>query len=316
MIIAAFNAQPFVAETINSILAQTHSHVEIILIDDASTDGTAAVVERMPQVRLIKLTQNGGPSRARNIGAAAASGEYLAFFDADDLMTPQRLETQVAFLQSHPTSPAVLMDYRNFSEEGNAVHSHFDSCISLRKAIAQASAGEILLSTDASRNLLLGENFSITGSILFRSKAFAELGGFDESLKVGEDFELVYRACALGPLGIIDREAFMRRMHATNVSNRRVYNLREKIRTREKILSTETDAERKRTLRAILAELALDLSRDMAGSSPRESFGYLRRSLRYGQPFLSSRFLRVVLKTALGALDVRRMFHRHHGARA
>jgi succinoglycan biosynthesis protein ExoO len=96
VVIPAYNAESFLARAVRSALEQTVSPLEVIIIDDGSTDGTVEVARALesddPRVRLIALGKNGGPSTARNAGFAAAKGEWIAVLDADDAYLPERLE--------------------------------------------------------------------------------------------------------------------------------------------------------------------------------------------------------------------------------
>ncbi|MDR6854118.1 teichuronic acid biosynthesis glycosyltransferase TuaG [Variovorax guangxiensis] len=106
VIIPCFNAARFIAETIESVLAQTYSSFELMVIDDKSTDGSAELVESYaridPRVRLIRMPKNAGaPAAPRNLGLVAARGEWVAFLDADDLWHPRKLELQMQALNAH-----------------------------------------------------------------------------------------------------------------------------------------------------------------------------------------------------------------------
>ena len=105
VIIPAYNAEAFIARAVDSALAQTETSLEILVVDDASTDGTAALVEAIaasdPRVRLIRSAVNGGPGVARNLGLEAAQGRWIALLDADDSYLPQRLETLIALAEAN-----------------------------------------------------------------------------------------------------------------------------------------------------------------------------------------------------------------------
>ena len=107
VVIPAFNAEALVAEAIESVLAQSYAPVEVILVDDGSTDRTAAVASRYPVTRLTQ--DNGGHASARNAGVAAAHGPLVAFLDADDLWLPSKLSAEVAHLMAHPEVGYVLV---------------------------------------------------------------------------------------------------------------------------------------------------------------------------------------------------------------
>ena len=106
VVIPAYNAEAFLGDAIDSILAQTYPHFEIIVIDDASTDGTWAVAQRRadtdPRIRVHRNADNLGIAGNRNRGVTLARGKYLAWQDADDISMPSRLEKQVRLLEAHP----------------------------------------------------------------------------------------------------------------------------------------------------------------------------------------------------------------------
>ena len=106
VVMPVYNGELFLAEAIESILTQTHSDLELIVVDDCSTDGSAAIVReyanRDQRVRLVQHDRNRGSGPARNSGIAVSRGEYIAAMDSDDISLPQRLEKQAAFLQANP----------------------------------------------------------------------------------------------------------------------------------------------------------------------------------------------------------------------
>lgn len=104
VLVPAYNARPYLREAVESLLAQTWRDLEVLVIDDASTDGTLQVLDdlRDPRLTLLCMTQNGGPSRARNAGLANARGEFIALLDSDDVSLPQRIEKQAQLLRDRP----------------------------------------------------------------------------------------------------------------------------------------------------------------------------------------------------------------------
>jgi glycosyltransferase involved in cell wall biosynthesis len=116
-IIPVFNGERFVREAIESVLAQRHRPLELIVVDDGSTDGTANVVRSCgEEVRYI-FQSNSGPTDARNRGLAIARGELIAFLDADDLWHEEKLERQLAVLAEHPEVDCCLTHVRLFWEK-------------------------------------------------------------------------------------------------------------------------------------------------------------------------------------------------------
>lgn len=105
IIVPVYNAEKFILETIESVEAQTYSHWELLLVEDGSSDGTAAVIEeyvrqkKEERIRLIRQPSNMGAARARNRGLQEAKGRYIAYLDADDLWAPRKLELQIGFME-------------------------------------------------------------------------------------------------------------------------------------------------------------------------------------------------------------------------
>ena len=103
VVVPCYNGERFIAQTLESILSQTHENIEIIVVDDGSTDATPAIVQGVPDERVRYLRQeNAGVSEARNLGLSKAGGRLVAFVDSDDLLTPDFLESRIGFLDSHP----------------------------------------------------------------------------------------------------------------------------------------------------------------------------------------------------------------------
>lgn len=128
VVTANYNAAKFVAETIDSVFAQTYRNWEMIIVDDCSSDNGAEIIEtyleKDGRIRLIRLEENGGPAVARNRAIEEAKGRYIAFLDSDDLWMPDKLEKQIAFMKE---KSAVFSygAYDLIDEEGNAL-GHFE----------------------------------------------------------------------------------------------------------------------------------------------------------------------------------------------
>jgi glycosyltransferase involved in cell wall biosynthesis len=115
VVIPAYNASAFIAETVESALGQTHTRLEIIVVDDGSTDDTEESIQPyLARVRYIRQ-RNAGEGAARNTGLRAATGDYIAFLDADDLWLPEKLEVQLEMAARHPTSGLIVCDGVGFT---------------------------------------------------------------------------------------------------------------------------------------------------------------------------------------------------------
>jgi glycosyltransferase involved in cell wall biosynthesis len=256
VVVPAFNAGAYITETLQSLVAQTYRPVEIIVVDDGSTDDTCQRVASFgSRVKYVRQAPSGGPSAPRNAGIALASGDFVTVFDADDVMLPDKIRRQVAFLDAHADAGCVLMDYRH-SGRGQWDRTHFESCPTLTRVLRAAAVdGEMVLVPDEAKGMLLAENFSIAGSPLFRREALDAVGLYDTSLKAGEDFELQYRFSSRYATGVIDAVGFLHREHGGNITADRPRMLRGLIQSRRTLLANERDGR----LRAVLAKTVGDL---------------------------------------------------------
>lgn len=122
VVMPAHNSQSSVAESVQSVLAQTCQDWELIIVDDASHDGTLTQARRFasddPRIRVVALEHNVGVAEARNRGIAAATGQYLAFLDSDDLWLPNKLETQIGFMRSNGAAFS-FAQYRRIGRDGS-----------------------------------------------------------------------------------------------------------------------------------------------------------------------------------------------------
>jgi glycosyltransferase involved in cell wall biosynthesis len=279
VIVPAFNAGRYLAECLESIIAQDLPGLEVIVVDDGSTDDTRTVCAKYePQIRYVWQPNSGGCSAPRNHGARLAVGEFLAFFDADDVMCFGRLRAQLEVLQSDPELGLALTNYRNFDESGDHTHSHFSTCAGLLEATALNDKCEsIRLAPVTSNWLLVRENFGSAGSTLFRRTSFEQAGGFDETLSASEDFDLIYRVARRQPIALLGRVGFRRRLHATNMSHQTQHILACKIDSRRRLLATETQPELRQALRRSIAKFELTLSRALIdGGGAGAGVAYMR----------------------------------------
>jgi glycosyltransferase involved in cell wall biosynthesis len=184
VVIPAYNAERYVGEAIESVLAQAYSSLELIVVDDGSSDGTAEVVAGYSEATLI-AQENSGPSAARNRGFAASAGEVVAFHDSDDAMTPDKLSVQVGHLLEHPSVGCVLAEQEVLVEPG----------AELPFWIEGSKAPTVMPPRPAE---LADEPMVHPMTMVVRRAAFEQVGGFDESMRVAEDFDWMLRASEQG----------------------------------------------------------------------------------------------------------------------
>jgi glycosyltransferase involved in cell wall biosynthesis len=181
VIIPTYQSAKYIKSAVESVLAQTFKDFEIIVVDGGSTDDTRKIAESYgSKIRL--LLQNGrGISNARNIGVAAAKGEYIAFLDSDDLWVTTKLERQLEFIKVLNLVGLVYSDGQPFFEERvrtKVLGTLFD--------VRKPRRGNITKE-------LLVENFIPCSTVLIRKLCFQEIGNFDESLSLCEDHDLWLR---------------------------------------------------------------------------------------------------------------------------
>lgn len=218
VVIPAFNAQAFIAETIDSILAQTYRDFEIIVVDDGSTDNTGELVRQFsPPVRYIH-TENSGPSHARNVGIRASQGRYVAFVDADDLWVPEKLETQIGFLESQPDMGFVFADMLMFRHDQVTLPSYFKSLKDPHVRAQIPDQSDFL--ADPTR-LLLKCNVVPTGTVVVRKACLDQTDLFDERISNVEDLDLWIRLSLVCKFGCIPQVLKKKRDHQGNISKNR-----------------------------------------------------------------------------------------------
>ena len=203
VIIPAWNAEAYLAETIESALAQTRPPAEIIVVDDGSEDGTLAVAERYaPRVRAIRKA-NGGPASARNEAIRNASGDYLAFLDCDDLWVPDKLAEQVAFLDAHPEVGLVYGQALMFRQQGA------DRVFGQRFGFTEAPSFRLLLYGD----------FIPNSTVVIRRRCYEAVGPLNErrELIAVEDYEYWMRIARRFPIAGISRPLAHYRLREGNL---------------------------------------------------------------------------------------------------
>jgi glycosyltransferase involved in cell wall biosynthesis len=195
-IIPTYNREGTVVRAVKSALAQTYENLEVIVVDDGSSDSTLRVLQQFEGRIMVLRQQNAGPSKARNLGASSSRGEILAFLDSDDEWLPDKIEKQVRMMQGYGSSmPCCICNaaYTGGSEASErtsfnlaALHPPFESAVLVNPVT-------VLTSTFVLFNQVAA----------IRRDSFDEVGGFNEQLRVLEDYELSLRLATLGSWGLL-----------------------------------------------------------------------------------------------------------------
>jgi len=197
VVIPVYNGERYLGEALESVLAQTVPPMEIVVVDDGSSDGSAAVAARFPGIQYITQA-HAGPGAARNRGVACARGALLAFLDADDLWVQDKLERQIAAFRANPALDMVF---------GHARQFHSPELDEETKARI-AGAGTVLAGY-------------VLGTLLVTRASFDRVGPFPTHTRVGEFLDWYARANDLGLNGLLLPEVtLLRRLHTGNLGTR------------------------------------------------------------------------------------------------
>jgi glycosyltransferase involved in cell wall biosynthesis len=185
VVMPAFNAERYLATAVESVLRQTYRDLELLIVDDGSTDGTVALAEHFARadsrVRVLRQT-NAGPGPARNTAFRAAAGRFFAFLDSDDEWDAHFLAENVAVLQSRPDVDVVVGNARNRGGPRDG-----RPCRPLRGDGVPIALGEIL-----------ADETSLFIMCVFRREAVETIGGFDPAFLTNEEYEMWIRAALAG----------------------------------------------------------------------------------------------------------------------
>ena len=198
VVIPAHNGEAYLAQAIESVLAQTWPHTELLVVDDGSTDSSAEIAAGYDGVTLIRQ-ENRGVAAARNRGAAEAEGELLSFLDQDDLFRPEKIERQLRTLEEQPEAGICACQVKIFVEPGLPRPPWLPP------------------------NLVDSESHALwTGTLLVKREAFERIGPYEESYRWANDLDWLVRARESGiPIAMLPEPLFEYRVHDHNESRMR-----------------------------------------------------------------------------------------------
>jgi len=201
VVIPCYNVATFIEETLATILEQSYPQVEILVVNDGSTDETKEVLEPFKDVvRYFEIPNSGGPSRPRNIGLLKATGELVAFCDADDMMLPGKLAAAEQVFDTHPEVDFLFTNFQKCNEADVVIVPDFLAGYrGFRKYLQPGGETNLsLLSGPDAYRSLLRSNFIGTSSVVCRPGVIASVGNFDETMPNSEDIDLWRRIARRG----------------------------------------------------------------------------------------------------------------------
>jgi cellulose synthase/poly-beta-1,6-N-acetylglucosamine synthase-like glycosyltransferase len=306
VILPAYNCESYIGAAVESVLKQSYPKLELIVVDDGSTDGTLRALE--PYWRHLRIIQqeNAGAAAARNTGIRAATGEYLAFLDADDWWYSSRLSSQLEAFRRHPSVGMVFSDftvtdaagvpymqqgirqwYSVWRDASKAPWSKvFEASAYVPVTDAEGTSGNVTAyAGHLARWLFLG-NFIFTSTVLLRRDVIQSAGLFDTDLVTEEDYDLWLRIAQNWPLAFVDAPLVARRRRPGQLTDpsqieRITRNVRTVIdRAKEQMGEFVTPIEIRRRLARLDLDLGVICLRDSRNAEARQ---LIWQSIR-GQP--------------------------------
>lgn len=207
VLIRTFNRADLVGEAVKSALSQTYENLDIVVVDDGSSDSTADVLRSFRDHRIRTLTHdcNRGVGAACNTGIRAATGDFVAWLDSDDVWHPNKVEQQVDFLRQYREVDAVFSDVHVRHHDRN-VPSLIEHMKAFRKCLDGKQRGTQFVVSQREMYLCLLQEVPIKPTaLMLRRSVFEQVGLFDESARSGEDWEFLLRLARHASFGYIDR---------------------------------------------------------------------------------------------------------------
>jgi glycosyltransferase involved in cell wall biosynthesis len=208
LIMAVYNGEAALRASIDSILTQTFSDFELVIVDDGSTDTTPAILSeyatRDNRVKIVKNQKNLGLTASLNVGIHAASGTYIARMDAGDTSEPTRFEQQVAFLDTHPECGLLGTWAKIVNEDGR-----------------QIGVMKYPTDHDTLRKIMIRYNPFVHSSVMMRRSVLDAAGWYDERWKYAQDYELFFRMLRHGKVALLGEYLVSYRVYPNSITRRK-----------------------------------------------------------------------------------------------
>ena len=245
-----YNCCDYICEAIDSILSQTYGNFELLIIDDGSIDSTDKLVENYhdARVKYYRINHSGKPSIARNVGLKKATGQFILFCDADDLLPSYTFQQKIDFIEKFPGAALIFTDYLYFRgkeetkdfEQYSYFQKNNDLIKSLPEKLLANTHGNFYLFNKKIRQQLLIKLFIHTSTVMISKTALNTCGFFDETLTFGEDWDLWLRISKEYQIGCIDEILCHARKWEASITTDRQKFLIGLIKIQSKFLKTES----------------------------------------------------------------------------
>ena len=251
VVIPAYNACTFLPQALESVFGQEYRPIEVIVVDDGSTDGTYELLRGRDDLRLIRQ-ENKGEAAARNVGITQAQGEWIAFLDADDIWLPGKLTTQLAKAQENPSTGVIYGGFvqEYYGRRGKMIGRE-------RVAPDEKMRGQIFPQ-------MLDRQFIAMDTVIARRSLCLEVGGFPEDLRHSEDYLFHLRCARVTPYDFVPDPVAVYRFRIGSTSTDITDTLRCVAIARERVLKEQKEH----------LDQAIDLSRKKAQWARRDYFSF------------------------------------------
>lgn len=270
VVIPVYNSAKYIEETLDSVLSQTYTDFEVIVVDDGSKDKTPSIVKqyqvKYPEnIRLIQK-ENGGPASARNAGIKVAWGEFIAFDDSDDLWLPSKLEKQMEHFNSDPQVGLVYSKYTSFRDDKE-----------LRTKPERGYSGWIF-------SKLLSKSIIQASTVMVKRECLDAVGPFDESFALADEYDMSLRIAKKFQCAFVDKELTRYRIHDANASKNNLLFDKENLKVYKKIYNNYTDLSEneKKLLQKRISRYCIKVARGLYNQGQLdESKKYQKEALEY-----------------------------------
>lgn len=213
VVMAVYNGEKYIEEAIRSILNQTYSQFELIIVNDGSFDRTREILDAItdPRVNIIHAETNQGAANSLNLGIEHASGDWIAIHDADDISEPTRLEEQIRYVQSHPDCIGV----------GSLILGRIGNEVVIKPEIEYYN---LILNKKQIYDTRLFRCYLCHGSVMFSKKAFYDAGRYNPKYRISYDYDLWLRMFEISPIEKIPKVLYHYRLRPDSLGKQNTNN--------------------------------------------------------------------------------------------
>lgn len=286
VIVPMYNAKAYIGKTIESILPQLDGDMELLIIDDGSTDGSAEIADHYAsdKIRRIRIANSGGPARPRNEGIRHAQGDILFIFDADDLMLPGKISLTLDAFSQHPEVAMIFTDFQSIDGNDQLLNADYLGAYDFMKRHRKGDGRAVRIpAADAYRSLAF-ENYIGTSSVAIRREVLKSIGEFDASLKNSDDRDMWFRITRQHDVAYLPKVLHSYRVHAQSISHRSTHaRVDSKVSVLKKQLPYSPDAGFRKQILGLCADNYFSLAWEHSKQGQTtEGLRYLILSMQHG----------------------------------